>query len=172
MRIVDAQFARLAPSRARFLAEGWDSESLDTRRCAKSLGAFLSSLHAFPAGEARALGAPERPPPDPAALVGWFHARWPDVAPVLPSSLRERTERFFSEAALQTPDIGPRLVHDDLHSDHILRRKPAMWYSSFGMVWWRAAARTHFASCTHDPPRRTRMSPDAAPDGSTASSDV
>jgi aminoglycoside phosphotransferase (APT) family kinase protein len=194
VRVVDRQFPHLAPSRAEFLAEGWDSdaylvnddwvlrfpkrkeveagqdverallprlapllplpiprpallgtpcvefpfrflgyariggepaesfpvEDVDALRCARALGSFLSRLHAFPIGEARALGVREPPPLDPAVLAATLRSRWADVAPVLPHGLREREERFFTAVLLPSSPLAPRLAHDDLRPDHIL----------------------------------------------------
>ncbi len=118
-------------------AESFPVENVDVRGCARALGMFLSRLHAFPIHEARAISVPEPPPPEPAATLSILRSRWVDVAHVLTPTLRESEERFFATVSFPPAPLGPRLVHDDLLSDHILLDANA---AVAGVIDWGDAA--------------------------------
>jgi aminoglycoside phosphotransferase (APT) family kinase protein len=90
-------------------------------RTGADLGRFLSALHRFPVGRARALGIPYFDPPawrqHFTSLCADFRQR---VLRLLGPSERERAETIF--ARVERLDFAPVLLHADLGPAHVLCR--------------------------------------------------
>lgn len=109
-------YRRLEGSRAM----GVEADAIDLESIARTLGRFLSELHAVPIEEALKLGAPTGPPIAPAVNRTRERERWAEIEPHFSADLARRAKAELELAAGPWEGVPRRVVHSDLRSEHVL----------------------------------------------------